>query len=142
DARDVRRQTITAVRTRCLEASLQGARCFRRRVLADSAAGCSPTPQGPGSYDPKPREAVTRIPAVFRSLAHRPSGCAGDLHVIDAGTPRAFPETVAGVRDFKHRDQIRGSSASAPSNIAEGFGRFSPAEFALFLKYARASLME
>jgi four helix bundle protein len=45
-------------------------------------------------------------------------------------------------RDFKYRDQIRDSSASAPGNISEGFGRFSPAEFALFLKYARASLME
>jgi four helix bundle protein len=45
-------------------------------------------------------------------------------------------------QDFKYRDQIRDSSASAPSNIAEGFGRFTPGEFAQYLKWARASLME
>ena len=45
-------------------------------------------------------------------------------------------------RDFKFRDQIRDSSASAPRNIAEGFGRFRPAEFARFLGYAKASLDE
>jgi len=45
-------------------------------------------------------------------------------------------------RDFKFRDQIRDSSASAPSNISEGFGRFRPREFANYLGYARASLME
>jgi len=45
-------------------------------------------------------------------------------------------------RDFRHRDQIRDSSASAPSNIAEGFGRFRPTEFAQYLNWARASLME
>jgi four helix bundle protein len=27
-------------------------------------------------------------------------------------------------RDFKYRDQLRDSAASAPRNIAEGFGRF------------------
>jgi four helix bundle protein len=45
-------------------------------------------------------------------------------------------------RDFKFRDQIVDSSASAPRNIAEGFGRYHPREFAGFLRYARASLME
>jgi four helix bundle protein len=44
--------------------------------------------------------------------------------------------------DFKFRDQIRDSSASAPRNIAEGFGRFIPGEFAQYLRWARASLME
>jgi four helix bundle protein len=48
----------------------------------------------------------------------------------------------AASKDFKYRDQIRSSSASAPSNISEGFGRFRPREFARFLEYARASLME
>ena len=47
-----------------------------------------------------------------------------------------------GSRDFKFRDQIRDSSASAPRNIAEGFGRFRPTEFARFLEIARGSLME
>ena len=45
-------------------------------------------------------------------------------------------------RDFKFCDQIRESSRSAPNNIAEGFGRYRPAEFAHFLRIAKASLIE
>ena len=45
-------------------------------------------------------------------------------------------------RDFKFRDQIRDASASAPRNIAEGFLRFNPAEFAYFMNVARSSLGE
>jgi four helix bundle protein len=45
-------------------------------------------------------------------------------------------------RDFKFRDQIRDSSASVTHNIAEGFGRYGPAEFARFLNIARGSLTE
>ncbi len=45
-------------------------------------------------------------------------------------------------RDLKFRDQIRDSSASATRNMAEGFGRYLPADFAKFLTIARASLME
>jgi len=44
--------------------------------------------------------------------------------------------------DFKFRDQIRSSARSAPSNIAEGFKRFDPPEFAHFMKIALASLAE
>jgi four helix bundle protein len=44
-------------------------------------------------------------------------------------------------RDFRFRDDIRASAGSAPSNIAEGFGRFRP-PFAQFLEYAKASLEE
>jgi four helix bundle protein len=54
----------------------------------------------------------------------------------------AFTATGAASKDFKYRDQIRSSSASAHSNIAEGFGRFRPRDFARFLEYARASLIE
>jgi four helix bundle protein len=44
--------------------------------------------------------------------------------------------------DFKFCDQIRNSARSAPSNIAEGFRRFDPPEFAHFMKIALASLAE
>ncbi len=54
----------------------------------------------------------------------------------------AFTASGAASKDFKYRDQIRDSSASAPRNIAEGFGRFRPREFARYLEFARASLIE
>ena len=55
-----------------------------------------------------------------------------------------FAETANGpsARDFKFRDQIRDAAASAPRNIAEGFARFSPNDFARFLRYALGSLAE
>ena len=52
----------------------------------------------------------------------------------------AATEAGAASRDFRFRDQVRDSAASAGRNIAEGFGRFSPGDFARFLRYARASL--
>ena len=39
-------------------------------------------------------------------------------------------------------DQIRHAAVSIPSNIAEGFGRDTPKEFAHFLSIARGSLYE
>jgi len=45
-------------------------------------------------------------------------------------------------RDFKFTGQIRDASDSAQRNIAEGFGRFNPPEFARFLDVVRASLNE
>lgn len=45
-------------------------------------------------------------------------------------------------RDLKLRGQLEGSVAGPPANVAEGFGRFSPPDFARFLVIARASLME
>jgi four helix bundle protein len=54
----------------------------------------------------------------------------------------ALTATGQAARDFKFRDQIRDSSASATRNIAEGFGRFHPVEFARFLDFARGSLTE
>jgi four helix bundle protein len=54
----------------------------------------------------------------------------------------AFLESGPASRDFKYRDQIKDASSSAPRNIAEGFGRFRPGDFARFLEIARASLIE
>jgi len=54
----------------------------------------------------------------------------------------ALTATGPAARDFKFRDQIRDSSSSATRNIAEGFGRFRPGEFAGFLNFARGSLTE
>jgi len=54
----------------------------------------------------------------------------------------AFTADGPASRDFRYRDQIRDSASGAPRCIAEGFGRFRPREFARFLEYARASLME
>ena len=45
-------------------------------------------------------------------------------------------------RNSKFCDQIRDASDSAERNVAEGFGRFSPGQFAHFLDIARASAME
>lgn len=46
------------------------------------------------------------------------------------------------MRDFKFRDQLVDAAASAPRNIAEGFGRFKHADFARFVRMGRASLQE
>jgi four helix bundle protein len=45
-------------------------------------------------------------------------------------------------RDFKFCDQIRDASMSACSNIAEGFARRTPADFARLLTIAKGSLAE
>jgi four helix bundle protein len=45
-------------------------------------------------------------------------------------------------RDFGLRDQIRRAAVSVMSNIAEGFGAGSDAEFVKFLGYARRSNAE
>ncbi len=45
-------------------------------------------------------------------------------------------------RDFEFRKQIRSSSSSVPSNIAEGFGYYKPKLFARQLRIAIASLDE
>jgi len=45
-------------------------------------------------------------------------------------------------RDFALRDQVRRAAISIMSNIAEGFGSGSDAEFVRFLGYARRSVSE
>ena len=44
--------------------------------------------------------------------------------------------------NLKKRNQLEESVAGPPGHIAEGFGRFSPADFARFVVMARSSLME
>jgi four helix bundle protein len=48
----------------------------------------------------------------------------------------------AAARDFKYCNQVRDAVRSPPRNIAEGFGRYNPSEFAQFLDVAIASLDE
>jgi four helix bundle protein len=47
-----------------------------------------------------------------------------------------------GARDWKFIAQLQDAAASAPRNLAEGFGHFHPREFARFTRIARASLLE
>jgi four helix bundle protein len=54
----------------------------------------------------------------------------------------AFTEIGPAARDFKYRNQVRDSSSSAASNIAEAFGRFRPRDAARFAEFACASLQE
>ena len=42
-------------------------------------------------------------------------------------------------RDLKFREQLSDSAASAPRNIAEGFGRYYHREFARFARIAKGS---
>jgi four helix bundle protein len=46
------------------------------------------------------------------------------------------------LRDRRFCDQLRDAVRSPPRNIAEGFGRYNPAEFAQFMNVAIASLDE
>jgi four helix bundle protein len=45
-------------------------------------------------------------------------------------------------RDFKFRSQLQDSAAGVASAVAEGFGRCRAGEFAVFIRYALASLQE
>jgi four helix bundle protein len=54
----------------------------------------------------------------------------------------AFIANPPASKDFEFCKQIRGSARGAPRTISEGFGRFRPPEFARYLEFARASLIE
>jgi len=54
----------------------------------------------------------------------------------------ALTASTRAARDFKFCDQIRDASLSVSSNIAEGFARRTPADFARFLTIAKGSLAE
>lgn len=44
--------------------------------------------------------------------------------------------------DSKFAGQVSDAAGSVASNLAEGYYRFNPAEFATFVKYSRSSLQE
>jgi four helix bundle protein len=54
----------------------------------------------------------------------------------------ALIETETVRRDEDFYRQIRNAAASAPRNVAEGFGRFQPGEFSQYLRVANGSLLE
>ncbi len=62
------------------------------------------------------------------------------VELRDKVLPLLKPEPVN--RDRKFCDQLTDSVRSPPRNIAEGYGRFNPAEISQFIRYARASLDE
>lgn len=45
-------------------------------------------------------------------------------------------------RDFNYCKQLRDAAASVSANIAEGYGRYRPLDFARFLSIAKGSLAE
>lgn len=63
------------------------------------------------------------------------------LHELNVEIWKATVHGAAG-RDFRFANQIRDAADSAARNVAEGFGRFNPAEFARFLEISRASTLE
>jgi four helix bundle protein len=61
-----------------------------------------------------------------------------DLVVEVYRATQAFPKSEL----YGLTNQLRRAAVSVPSNIAEGKGRFTDREFALFLRHARGSLLE
>jgi four helix bundle protein len=54
----------------------------------------------------------------------------------------AFTATARASKDLEYCRQIRKSSSSSPRNMAEGFGRYLPGDFARFMRNALGSLNE
>ena len=54
----------------------------------------------------------------------------------------ALTATGPASKDFKFCNQIRDAASSATRNISEGFGRFYPGDFARFMDFSIASVME
>ena len=54
----------------------------------------------------------------------------------------ALTATGPASKDFEFCNQIRASAASSTKNLAEGFGRFRPAENARFVEFSLSSTME
>jgi four helix bundle protein len=54
----------------------------------------------------------------------------------------AICEVAPLATNLKKRGQLEDSVAGPPGHLAEGYGRFNPADFARFVVIARSSLME
>jgi four helix bundle protein len=63
-------------------------------------------------------------------------------HELKLEVYRLFDESATAAGDLRYRDQLFAAASGAESNIAEGFARRRPREFAQFLRYALASLSE
>jgi four helix bundle protein len=63
------------------------------------------------------------------------------MHELNIEIWKATTQGAAG-RDFRFANEIRDAADSAERSVAEGFGRFNPAEFARFLDISRASALE
>lgn len=61
-----------------------------------------------------------------------------DLRVEVYGLTKKFPQTET----YRLVDQVTRAAASVPANIAEGYARDSPNDYARFLAIAKGSLME
>ena len=63
-------------------------------------------------------------------------------HEFKVEVYRLVRESAPASRDLDYRQQLMGAASSGEANVAEGFHRFAPAEFAQFLNIARGSLGE
>jgi len=72
----------------------------------------------------------------FRDLRAWQSARAFKLSIYRLADSGAF------ATEDRLRHQLREAAASSASQISEGFGRFDPADFARFVKMARASLID
>lgn len=62
--------------------------------------------------------------------------------VLAADIYRSFPPNSPGAKDYGFKDQLQRAGVSVMNNIAEGFERRTPIEFARFLDMAKASCGE
>lgn len=65
-----------------------------------------------------------------------------DARVLAGSVHREFGSGTPAERDYGFRDQIQRAGVSVMNNIAEGFERFSRAEFAHLLNVAKGSCGE
>ena len=63
------------------------------------------------------------------------------MHELNIEIWKATTRGAVG-RDLRFANEIRDAADSAERNVAEGFGRFNPGEFARFLDISRASTLE